>query len=73
MIGLSVNRRLSRNGLGGDQAGAEFSSNTLFPSRPLDNNRFVFVAGSVIRDQGALARVAYEQNAALRVRAQDQP
>ena len=41
------------------QAGAEFSSTTLFPSRPLDTNpTLVFAAGSVIRDQGALARVA---------------
>jgi hypothetical protein len=35
--------RLARNGLGGDQAGLI---------------QFVFVAGSVIRDQVALARVA---------------
>ncbi len=39
----SATRKLSRNGLGGDQAGAEFSSNTLFPSRRLDNNPTLYL------------------------------
>jgi hypothetical protein len=33
----------STNGLGGDQAGAEFSSTTLFPSRPLDTNPTLYL------------------------------
>jgi hypothetical protein len=41
--GSSPNRKLARNELGGDQAGAEFSSNTLFPSRPLDNNPTLYL------------------------------
>jgi len=39
--------------------GSGIQQYTLFPSRPLDTrSHFVFVAGSVIRDQGALARAA---------------
>src|ERR1700686_2846700 len=39
--GLSANRKLSRNGLGG--VGAEFSSTPLCPRLPLDTNRALYL------------------------------
>jgi hypothetical protein len=53
----------------GDQAGAEFSSTTLFPSRPLDTNPTLYLQRGRSFGTKELWPEWPEQNAGLRVRA----
>jgi hypothetical protein len=66
--GWSANRKLARNGLGGDQARAEFSSHALFPSRPLDTNPGFYLQRGRSFGTKELWPEWPERNAGLRVR-----